>query len=152
MPNYVSKDGVWEPKDEKVALTDKNGEPYIYEGKDRGALEYLKEQGVEQLGINFREDPDVIMHARQLNMTVDEFCKTSFYTDKMRKEIYEKNKSEVVLHKPVVRKPASKQRSGGANTAGSGGLEGGMSTGGDPLGDAIRSAQQQQTEPAKSKR
>lgn len=144
MPSYISKDGIWEPRNEKVALVDKNGEPYIYEGKDRAALEYMAEQGVDSLGIDFRKDPEVIMHARQLNMTVEEFCQTATFTDKMRNEAYLRAKGEVNLHRPLPRKPATKQRSGGANTAGGGSLEGGFADGKESAESAAIKAVQSQ--------
>ena len=121
MPSYISRDGVWSPKKEKVAITDKKGEPAIYEGPDRAAAEYLKEQGVKELGQHFTKDPEIIMRARQMNMTVDEFCQTSFYTDEMRKADQDKKASEVVLHKDPKRSPAVKVQSGGRNTAGNSG-------------------------------
>ena len=118
MPSYNSKDGIWKPKKEKVAITNKNGEPAVYEGPDRAAVEYLKEQGVTHLGQHFSKDPEVIMRARQLNMSVDEFCQTAYYTEEMRQRDYEAKDKEVNLHKDPVRNPANKFPSGGRNTAG----------------------------------
>ena len=37
MPTYISRDGLWEPAKEKVAIKDKNGEPIVYDGPDRAA-------------------------------------------------------------------------------------------------------------------
>jgi len=124
MPSYVSRDGIWEPAKEKVALTDKKGEPFVYEGPDRGAVEYLKEQNVEKLGVHFTKDPEVIMRARQLNMTIEEFCQTAYYTDEMRKKDQDAKAAQVVLHKDPIRNQPSKFASGGKNTAGGGHLEG----------------------------
>lgn len=121
MPSYLSRDGVWEPKKEKVAIENKNGEPVIYDGPDRAAVEYLAEQGVKSLGQHFTKDPEIIMRARQMNMTIEEFCQTAFYTDEMRKKDQDNKAKEVVLHKDAPRKSGSKFRTGGANTAGSSG-------------------------------
>ena len=134
MPSYNSKDGVVTPAREKVSLVNETGktitvngkqiqpgEPYIYEGPDRAAVEYLKEQGVDHLGQHFTKDPEIIMRARQFNMTVDEFCQTAYYTDEMRARMQAEAASQTVLHRDLPRKSASQFRSGGANTAGSSG-------------------------------
>ena len=64
------------------------------------------------------------MRARQLNMTVDEFCQTSYYTDEMRKKDQDEKAKIINLHSDTKRTPARKQNSGGRNTAGEGHYEG----------------------------
>ena len=139
MASYVSKDGVCKPAIEKVALIDKNGEPYIYEGPDRAAVEYLKEVGEEHLGMPFYENPEIIDRAHERRQTVDEFCKTAIHTKEKREKEYNEKVKEKVLHTPPTRKPAQKQtQTGGTNTAGSGHLEGGFSEStGSPLQEAV---------------
>ena len=124
MGTWNSRDGIWEPAKEKVPVVNKKGEPEIYEGPDRSAKEYLKEQGVETLGQHFTKDPEIIMRARQLNMTVEEFCQTAYYTEEMRKKDQDAKASIVNLHKDPPRKSGGKFASGGRNTAGGGHYEG----------------------------
>ena len=128
MGTWISKDGIQTPSKEKVALTDpKTGEPFIYEGPDRSATEYLKEQGVPFIGQHFSKDPEIIMRARQLNMSVEEFCQTAYYTEEMRKKDQAEKEKVVNTHQEPTRKQSSKFNSGGKNTAGtSGHLEGGF--------------------------
>lgn len=144
MPSYNSKDGVWKPATERVALYDKNGDPHIYEGPDRAALQYMKEQGVEHLGKHFSEDPDIINRAHERKMTVDEFCKTKIHTKEKREEQFKKNESEKVNHKlPEKSQDKTKYQSGGKNTAGTGGdLTGGFGSDSvDATADAIQKTQ-----------
>jgi len=127
MGSWVSKDGVWKPAIERVAVYDKNGDPTIYEGPDRSAMEYLKETGETHLGMHFTEDPDIIERAHERKMTVDQFCKTAIHTEEKRKADYEAKAAIKVNHKAPERKPAQKQtQTGGTNTAGAGHLEGGF--------------------------
>lgn len=126
MPSFISKDGVWEPAKEKAAIVNAKGEPEIYSGPDRAAVEYMKEQGATTLGTHFTKDPEVIMRARQMNMTVEEFCNTKYYTDEMRAKDYAAASKEVVTHVNPTPKPATKFASGGRNTAGAGHYDGGF--------------------------
>lgn len=128
MPSYDSRDGVWTPKTEKVALVDKEtGEPFIYEGPDRAATEYLKSQGVESLGVLFYKDPEIIIRARQLNMSVEEFCELHMNTPEKRDAYFKERHSKKQLHRPEPRKQGSKFESGGKDTAGSNHMEGKLS-------------------------
>ncbi len=127
MATYISKDGVCKPAIEKVALIDKNGEPYIYEGPDRSATEYLKQVGEDHIGVPFWEDPEIIDRAHERRKTVEEFCKTSIYTKEKREKDYQEKLKEKVLHKAPERKPLQKSaQSGGHNTAGGGHMDGGF--------------------------
>lgn len=128
MPSWNSKDGVWKPATERVALYDKNGDPHIYEGADRAASEYLKEVGEEHLGMPFYEDPEIIDRAHDRHMTIDQFCKTAINTPEKREKEYQEKAAKKVNHRLPDRKPGTKQQGGGKNTAGTGGdLEGGFS-------------------------
>jgi len=124
MPRYVSNDGKWTPAKEKVAITNSKGEPEIYDGPDRAALEEMKAGNVESR--YFWEDTEWVNRVRQLhNMSMKEYMDSVGF-DKTVSETDFKKKLEVVnTHKEEGRKPASKFASGGKNTAGSGGsLEG----------------------------
>ena len=136
MPNYNSKDGKWFPAKEKVSLVDKTtGEPYIYEGPDRAALETLKETGEEFLGKDFHDDPDIMNRAHERKQTVDEFCKTKINTKEKREAAFKKNADKTVLHTAPAKKLEAKQRqTGGSNTAGTGGnLSGGFGSQADGM-------------------
>lgn len=121
MPKWVSKDGVCVPSKERVALTDKNGEPYIYEGPDRAAVEYLKEQGVESLGVHFSQDPELIARVRQIhNISMKEYMDMCGYDENTTRAKFDKHLNEVNIHENPARKPGLKPRTGGINTAGEG--------------------------------
>ena len=123
MPNWNSRDGVWTPAKEKVALTDENGSPFIYQGKDRAALEVLKNEGedVSHLGMPFSENPDIIERAHDRNMSVDKFCKTDIHTKEKREKIFKENEARVVTHVDLPKKDyKDSSRSGGSDTTGSG--------------------------------
>lgn len=123
MPSWVSKNGVVVPAKEKVALTDpKTGEPYIYEGDDRAALEYLKEQNATHLGRPFWEDPELIGRVRQIhNCSMKEYMEMMGFDEKTTLVEIEKNLSQPITHTEPKRNKATRQRSGGANTAGTSG-------------------------------
>ena len=153
MGTWVSKNGVQVPAREKVALvnnTDKTiivdgksvgpGEPYIYEGPDRSATEYLKENSVEYLGRPWFEDPEVIGRIRQIhNCSIKEYMDMTGYDEKTTLAEVEKKLSEFVLHSTPVRKPGQRQRSGGADSTGSGkNYEGNFGGEGRALDDAVK--------------
>jgi hypothetical protein len=122
MGTWVSKNGVQVPARERVALTNEKGEPYIYEGEDRSAKEYLEEQGVTSLGRHWSDDPEIISRIRQIhNCSLDEYKKMMGYDEKTSLEEVEKNLQTVNTHSEPRRKNPIKSRSGGANTAGSSG-------------------------------
>ena len=120
MPSYISNNGVWEPAMEKVALVDKKGEPVIYEGKDRAALEAIANGDITSQ--HFSKDTEFINRVRQVhNMSMKEYMDANGFDEKTSKIEFEKKMSVVNLHKAGVRNPAKRQRSGGANTAPGGG-------------------------------
>ena len=139
MGTWVSKDGEFFPAKEKVSLVNTTGktivvngksvgpdEPYIYEGPDRGATEYLQEQGVKSLGQKWYNDPEIISRIRQVhNCSIEEYKQMMGYDEKTTSEEFEKKFSQVNLHKDPPRKQGSRFNSGGKNTAGnSGHIEG----------------------------
>lgn len=119
MPSYVSHNGVWEPALEKVALVKKDGEPFVYEGKDRAALEAIKNGDVTSQP--FWKDTEFINRVRQVhNMSMKEYMDANGFDEKTSKEEFEKKLSIVNYHKPEARKSPKKQRSGGVDTTGQG--------------------------------
>lgn len=119
MPSFVSKDGVWFVKKEKVSLRNNSGktitnpsmegtkyfgeqvspgEPFIYEGPDRAALfELFKldpSGNITVLGTDFHDEPDMINRARQMGYkSVSEYAKIFGYN----KEESEKRFSEQIV-------------------------------------------------------
>lgn len=113
MPSYDSTVGIWKPAKEKVVVQNEDGQPQIYEGPDRAALEFLKQEGQEFIGIDARKDPENIMRARQLNMSVEDFLgmNTPPTAETLRNE--EAKKTNVVTHASPNRKRATQITRGG---------------------------------------
>ena len=134
MSRWVSKDGIWHPAKEKVALkniTDKvkvingqtvqPGEPYIYEGPDRAALFELFEQKVETLGQDFRQDIELINRVKQLGYTsVDDYAKAMGYDKDKVEALFNKNASVVTQHELPKRVEALNELGGGTDMSGQG--------------------------------
>ena len=134
MSRWISKDGIWFPAKEKVALkniTDKvkviggqtvqPGDPYIYEGPDRAALYELFEQKVETLGQDFRYDIELINRVKQLGYnSVDDYAKAMGYDKNKVEEIFNKNASVVTQHELPARVKAIDELGGGTDLSGSG--------------------------------
>ena len=85
MANWVSLRGKWFPCKEKVALknlSDKPfeykgevlqpGDPFIYQGPDREAIKQLALEGLENLGTDFRRDPEFLQAVRTMGFTAGE--------------------------------------------------------------------------------
>ena len=134
MSRWVSKDGIWHPAKEKVALkniTDKvkviggqtvqPGEPYIYEGPDRAALFELFEQKVETLGQDFRQDIELINRVKQLGYnSVDDYAKAMGYDKDKVEALFNKNASVVTQHELPKRVEALNELGGGTDMSGQG--------------------------------
>lgn len=107
MPSYDSTNppGVWRPAKEKTVITGADGSPAIYEGPDRAATAYLEGKKVTTLGMDVTKDPENIMRARQLGMTVEDFLKLNEppTPETIKAESGKKNK--VVDHSAPKRKP-----------------------------------------------
>ena len=100
MPSFNSDRGVWTPANERTIT--KNGE--VYEGPDRAATEMLKDNG-DDMGIDAKRDPENIMRAQQMHMTVDEFLKLHDPIVVEKQAENEKKKKEaVVTHKSPEKK------------------------------------------------
>lgn len=137
MPNFISKDGILTPAKERVVIYDENHSPSIYEGPDRGAIEYMKEQGLDpdsdHLGMHFMDDSDIIERAHDKNKTIEEFTKQSVYTKEKRDKEFKERASKVVEHAPLKKT----EYKGGKNTGTS--LKGGFGETDSPLEDAKKS-------------
>lgn len=118
MPSFVSKMGIWKPAQERAYIPPDpekgRTEGYIYEGEDRAAKAMLAEQGVSQLGMNVREDPEVIQRARNLGMTVDEFLHLNEPVSAEAKAHEDAKSTRVNKHEDPVRKPGVKHQGGRA--------------------------------------
>ena len=128
MPQFISKDGVWYPAKEKVALIDHKGtdgrqpgEPYIYEGADRAALFELYKAGVETFGVDFHRDPELLHRVKNLGFKdIDEYANAVGY-DKEKIEAEFKKKAEVVSKHDIPKKVKAIQKlGGGIDTTGQG--------------------------------
>lgn len=117
MPTFISRDGVWEPAKEKVIVNKKVGkdqiEPEIYEGPDRAATDELKTHGVKTFGMHYKQDNQLLMRAKQLGMTLDEYIKANEPTEAEVQKDKETKDKIVVTHQPQKKKPGLKTASGG---------------------------------------
>ncbi len=118
MPSWISKLGIWKPAKEKAYVPADEGkgrtEGYIYEGPDRAAKDVLARQGVPHLGMLSSEDPEVIMRARQLNMSVEAFIKMNEPPSAATQAQTQKTDAFVQQHRPEPRKPGVKPQGGRA--------------------------------------
>ena len=115
MASWKSNQGIWEPSDER-AVNIKTGE--VYEGKDRSATEFLKEEGVTYIGMDVRKDPDNIMRARQLGMTVEDFLALNTPPSPETQANEDAKKVLVVTHIDPKPKRGVKPQGGGVNMTG----------------------------------
>lgn len=134
MPKYVSKEGVWYPAKERIALKNLSGktkivdgkeiqpgDDYIYEGADRAALFELFKAGVETFGQDFRKNPEFLQAVRNQGFqNVDEFLKAMGYDEKKALEEFEKKAS--VIHKDELPEKVKMVQilGGGQDTSGGG--------------------------------
>jgi len=132
MPTYVSDKGVWSPAKEVIGLTNvseksfkykgktiKPGQPFVYEGADRAALQELHAQKVETLGSDFRHDPEFRQAVRNQGFeNVEEYLKYMDYDEKADSEKFKKMATKVTAHEmPEVVKEI-KQMGGGKDFSG----------------------------------
>ena len=113
MASYISKRGICRPAKEK-AVNIRTGE--VYEGPDREALAFIKQEtGSEDgfIGMDSRLDPENIMRARQLGMTIDEFLKLNDPVTPEQARAEAENENVVVTHIPKPSKPGVRTGSGG---------------------------------------
>lgn len=145
MPSYISKEGVWSPTEEIVALTNygpdfvdpntkklvKTGQPYIYQGPCRAALFELweaagkptkvdsKEKAKElTMGSNFRKSPEFLQMMRDLNFkSAEEYLAWVGYDALKAEEDFKAKASVVTTHDLPTRVAEVKRIGGGDNKA-----------------------------------
>lgn len=114
MPTFISEMGIWKPAKERNVSPD--GE--IYNGPDRAAKELLTEQGVSSLGQDVRKDPENLIRARQLNMSIDEFLGLNDAPTEETLKQAEKTKNFVQTHKASKKKRGVTPQGGGVTQSG----------------------------------
>ena len=134
MPRFISKNGIWHPAKERIALKNLSGkvkivdgkevEPgddYIYEGPDRASLFVLFKEKVETLGQDFRKNPEFLQAMRNQGFNnVEEYLELVGYDEKKIEEDFKKN-AAVVNRGSIAKRVASvKTMGGGVDTAGTG--------------------------------
>ena len=95
MPSFISKGGDWKPANEK-AVNLRTGE--VYTGPDREASAAIKENG-GRMGRLATQDPENIMRARQLNMSVEEYLALGTPPKEEQEAAAKKADEAVVDHK-----------------------------------------------------
>ncbi len=96
MPSYNSKGGAWEPAKEK-AVNLRTGE--VYEGPDREAVAEIKKAG-GRMGMKADQDPENIMRARQLGISVQEYLNLNAPPTEEQQKAQKEAENKVVDHKP----------------------------------------------------
>lgn len=114
MPSWISKMGIWGPAKER-AYDPKKDE--IYEGPDRAALEVLKEENVDHLGMEVENDPQLLEVAQRYGMTVPQYLERF---KPSQKQVEETTKAQEVVqdHKDAPKKRGVKPRGGGVTISG----------------------------------
>lgn len=115
MPNFISNMGVWTPANER-AVNVNTGQ--IYEGKDRAALDILKQEGTSTIGMDSRKDPENIMRARQLGMSVDEWLKLNEPPTPEAIKNQKEKETLIVTHKDQPKKKPVNAVTGGVEFSG----------------------------------
>ncbi len=110
MPTFISSNGIWTPSKERVYDPKKDE---IYEGPDRAALDMLKENDAKSLGMDSAKDPENIMRARQLGISVDELLERNVPPTPEALEKAEEAKNAVTTHAEPKRKKGVKPSKGG---------------------------------------
>ena len=120
MGNWISKDGKWTPKKEHVVLPEFQGtDKEVYDGPDRDASQYLKEQGLEYLGEDFRDNPDMHDVAAKFNCKdPEEFAKKRGWKPEVEEKKFEEKESQVVTHRNPIRIKGNEPQGGGVNIKG----------------------------------
>ena len=149
-----SKDGVWHPSKERVALKNNAnhtitnpseegskyageeipaGADFIYEGPDRAFLFELykidKTGNTKTMGMDFHEDPDIRDRVRQMGYnSVQEYAKSRGYNKEKAEILFKANASRTSFHNlPKKVEMLEALESGGDDTAGQGqGMKGGF--------------------------
>ena len=114
MPSFKSNGGVWTPANE-FAVNIRTGE--TYKGPDREAAHMIKEAG-GQIGMLATDDPENIMKARQLNMTVEEYLALGAPPKAIQEKAQKAKDEAIVDHKDTPKKKMVNPVGGGVNIKG----------------------------------
>lgn len=144
MPRWITDEkGKWYPAKEKVALRNNSkesivnpsatwsnhfgeevgaGEPFIYEGPDRAALEQLFAEGnLEFLGNDWREDPYILDIVRERGYKdVETYAKAKGFNETKAKERFESLAAVTASHEITKKVEAIKKIGGGQDSSGQG--------------------------------
>ena len=132
MPTFVSDKGVWHPAKEEIGLTNistksfeykgktiKPGQPFVYEGPDRAALQELGDQNVSTFGTDFRKDPEFRQSIRNQGFdNVDQYLKDMGYDEEADTKKYKEKVSKVKAHDIPKAVKEIKQMGGGKDYTG----------------------------------
>ena len=126
MPEYKSFKGIWTPKKEETyvdyALSkdkrNKGRKSEFYSGPDRAAQQQLDEAGQEFFGGDITRDPENIMRARQMNMSIEEFLKLNEPPTEKQAKAEEDKKTAVVDHALPTPKRGVQPQGGGVTIRG----------------------------------
>lgn len=122
MPSFNSKNGIWEPATERVATVDGNGNPQIYNGPDRAALEAIDKNGGE-IGQDATKDPQLLQASRNAGFnTVEEYLK--YFEPKPKEaQAIKEAQDKPITHQPEPAKPGVDPSLGGFNDDGTSPME-----------------------------
>ena len=148
MSSWISHDGVWYPKVEKVALVNNGepfkhpvtgekvatGDPYIYEGPCRRALfelweshgkpsekEMKDKKGEFTLGTDFRKSPEFIEMIRKLDFkNADEYLSYIGYDKEESAKRFKEQAAVVLKHELPGRVKMTENLGGGQDYSGAG--------------------------------
>jgi len=116
MARFVSDEGVWSPSKEKVGLQNNSGktitvngkqilhgEPFIYEGPDRGAF-----------GESFRKHPEFLQAVRNQGFNnTDEYLKHLGYDEAKAKKEIEKTSTKITSQDELTKRTKMVETMGG---------------------------------------
>ena len=115
MPNFISREGVWEPRTERVYIEEID---QIYEGPDRAAQQMLKENGGE-MGMHFSLDGDLLMRVKNFGFnSIDDYLKFRGYDKKKWEEKFNGLKAELIRHKNPTKVQPTQFEGGGIDQTG----------------------------------
>jgi len=114
MPSYISKGGEWVPAKEK-AVNIRTGD--VYEGPDREASKEIQDAG-GRMGMKSNEDPENIMRARQLGISVDELLALNAPPKSEVDKANQAKEDMVVTHQLPPKKQQVRTVSGGTTIRG----------------------------------
>jgi outer membrane biosynthesis protein TonB len=106
--------GIWGPAKERVYDPKKDE---IYEGPDRAAMDVLREENVESLGMAVEGDPQLLEVAQRYHMTVPEYLQR--FKPSVKQVAQTEEAAKVVQdHKEPPKKRGVQPRGGGVTIRG----------------------------------